>query len=184
MISRENKQAMLAMRDEGKSLSAISRHFGVSVSGVCGHLRSFREQLEREKDLPDGMGFLSSRARRALKRMGITSRAQAGKMSAKDFLAVPDLWKATLQEIQVWVGKPLPAHNAGWDGMPDDPGRDGYHYIGQYIGWWGHAWQMWLIEGSKSWLAPADILEKASGPYLGPVPPPPVAYTRRVGGAS
>jgi hypothetical protein len=183
MISREDKQAMLVMREEGKSLSAISRHFGISGPAVCSHIRNFREQLEREKGLPDGIGFLSSRARRALKRMGITSREQASKVSVRDFLAVPDLWKATLREIQAWVGKPLPAHNAGWDGVPDEPGKDGYHYIGPYIGWWGYAWQMWLIEGSKSWLTPEEILEKASGPYLGPVPPPPAAYTRQARGA-
>lgn len=179
MISRETKQAMLGMRKEGMTLAAIGERFKISGPAVSLHIRNFSKQLQREKRMPDGMGFMSSRARQALVEMGITSREQAKRVSVQEFLEKPNLGQVTLKEIERWVGEPLLRTRDEWDGLPDFAAFDGYHYVGPYIVWWGQAWQMWLMEGSKKWLTPREMRNKISGPYLGPVPSAPETYRRR-----
>jgi len=179
MISRETKQAMLDMRDAGMTLAAISERFKLSVQSVDQHIHRFRARLAEEKNMADGIGLLSCRARQALKNMGITSREQAKRVSAQEFLEQPNLGQVTLKEIERWVGDPLLRTRDEWDGVPDFAAFDGYHYVGPYIVWWGRAWQGWLMEGRKNWLTPREIRDKISGSYLGPVPSAPQTYARK-----
>jgi hypothetical protein len=178
MISREIKQAMLEMRDAGMTLAAIAERFKISGRAVDQHINRLRARLAEEKSMPDGIGLLSARARQALKNMGITSREQAKRVSAQEFLEQPNLGQVTLKEIESWVRDPLLRTKDEWDGMPAFAAFDGYHYVGAYIVWWGQAWQGWLMEGRKNWLTPMELREKISGPYLGPVPSAPQTYTR------